>query len=265
MSTSRKAFVTTLNTDNYLPGVLVLDKTIRDMCSHRLFVLVSHGLEESTYEALRRRDINYGFADDIVVDPEVFADIDSDFTHWKNTLFKLRIFELTQFDKIVFIDSDIMVIQPIDELFDRPDMSAVIAGRSYPGNEGWHDLGSGVVVLEPRDGIVEQLVDLVPAVSAEKQNFGDQDVIIKYFSDWPQNESLHLPEKYNVFFDHYGFYFKHGGVKAVHFIGKKKPWMMTRGQVFVGGFLRCIVKGNARGIGMLMRYRRYLREVGADG
>lgn len=259
-----KAFVTTLITDDYLPGVLVLDKTIREKCSHSLFVLASHGLPESTYETLSRGGIEFGLADDIVVDPGFFANTDPIYSHWTNTLFKLRIFELTQFKKIVFIDSDIMVLEPIDDLFDRPDMSAAVAGGSYPGNEDWHDLGSGVLVIEPRMGVVEKLVGVVPAVAAEKRNFGDQDVFIKYFSNWRQDEILHLPESYNVFFDHYQYYLKRGGVKALHFIGRVKPWMMKRGSLAVQ-FARCIIKGNSSGIGMLMRYRRYLKEVGEYG
>ena len=260
---STNVFVTTLNTDNYLPGVIVLDKTIRDTCSHRLFVLVSHDLKESTYEALRRRSIAFGYADNVVVNPELFADTADIYSHWKNTLFKLRIFELTQFSKIVFIDGDIMVLGSIDDLFDRPDMSAVIAGRSYPGNEHWYDLNSGVLVIEPCEGIIGKLIDTIPVVSAAKNNFGDQDILSAYFSDWPQDKNLHLPEGYNVFFDHYHHYIKHGEVKGLHFIGKIKPWMLSRHQVFVT-YLRCFLKGNASAISVLKRYLRYVREVYVD-
>jgi len=263
MADSKKAFVTTLNTDNYLPGVIVLERSIRENCSHRLFVLVSHGLKESTYEALRRRGIEFDFADDVDVDPELFAETVDIYSHWKNTLFKLRIFELTQFEKIVFIDSDILILEPIDDLFDRPDMSAVIAGRSYPGNEHWRDLNSGVFVIEPRTDIVNKLIGIVPAVSAVKQSFGDQDILSEYFSDWPNDERLHLPEGYNVFLDHYHYYIKHGGVKALHFIGKIKPWMLT-GRRMSAVYLRCIIKGNASAVGVLKRYRRYISEVDKD-
>lgn len=264
MINDREAFVTTLNTDSYLPGVIALDKSLRETCAHRLFVLVSHGLADATYEALRRRDIPFDFAEDIAVDPALFAQADAVFAHWKNTLFKLRLFELSRFDKMVFIDSDMMVLEPIDDLFDRPDMSATVAGGSFPGNEGWREFSSGLMVIESRAGVVEQLIATVPAVAAAKQSFGDQDVLNALFCDWPENEGLHLPESYNVFFDHYAFYLKRGGVKALHFIGRKKPWMMSRLETGVQ-ILRCVAKGNVQGIGMLLRYRRYMREVGWDG
>ena len=260
----QEVFVTVLNTDNYLPGVLVLEKSIRDLCSHQLFVLASQGLNESTYKALNSRGISYGFADDIPVDPTLFDNVKTEFSHWKKTLFKMRIFELTQYDKIVFIDSDIILLEPVDDLFDWPDMSATIAGRSYPGNESWSTLNSGVMVIIPRENFVDYLVDLVPVVAAKKPSFGDQDVLSEYFAGWENDEPRHIPEANNVFFDHYQFYLKHGGVKALHFIGARKPWMMKWRDLAVH-FLRCIIKGNTKGVDMLKHYRRYLRRVYADG
>ena len=255
-----EAFVTTLITDDYLPGVLILNRSILDTCSHSLFVLAARGLAEETYEALRGSGIPFCVADSIPANSDLFAESDPAYSHWTKTLFKLRIFELTQFRKIVFIDCDIMVLVSIDDLFDCPDMSAAVAGGSFPGNESWRDLSSGVMVIEPRAGIVEELIAAAPAVAAEKQTFGDQDVFIKYFSDWPLDERLHLPESYNVFFDHYRFYLKHGGVKVLHFIGRVKPWMLTRA-AFLVQLVRCVVKNNSRGIRMLLRYRRYQRDV----
>lgn len=38
---------------------------------------------------------------------------------------KLAIFQLAQFDKCVYLDSDLVLIKNIDELFDYPDFSAV--------------------------------------------------------------------------------------------------------------------------------------------
>ena len=264
VSDNGEAFVTTLITDDYLPGVLILNRSILETCKHHLYVLAARNLAEGTYESLRCCGIPFCVADDIYADPALFAESDPAYSHWTKTLFKLRIFELTQFHKIVFIDCDIMVLVPIDDLFERPDMSAAVAGGSFPGNEDWRDLASGVLVVEPRAGIIEELIALVPAVASEKRTFGDQDVLIKYFSDWPHNEHLHLSESYNVFFDHYQFYLKRGEVKTLHFIGRKKPWMMPRA-AFLIQIVRCIVKGNSRGIVMLLRYRRYQKDVGMFG
>ena len=256
---SREAFVTTLITDDYLPGVLVLNRTILETCRHRLFVLATRSLSDASYDTLRRNGIPFDLADDVLVDTSVLIKINPIYSHWAYTFFKLRIFELTQFNKIVSIDCDVMVLESIDDLFECPDMSAAIAGASYPGNENWRDLGSGVLVIEPRISVVEQLINIVPKIAAEKQNFGDQDVLIAYFPNWPDDERLHLPEAYNVFFDHYSFYLRRGAVKVLHFIGKKKPWMMSRLDILFQLF-KCVLKNNINGIKIFLRYLRYLKK-----
>lgn len=258
--TKREVFVTALSTDDYLPGVLVLNRTICETCLHRLYVLAARNLAEQTYEALRRSGIPYETVDDIPFNSGLLSGMDPVFTHWAKTFIKIRLFGLTQYDKIVFIDSDIMVLEALDDLFMRPDISAVIAGKSFPGNSSWRDFNSGVLVAVPRHGTEDRLIEAIHQVAANTRSFGDQDVLNAWFTGWASDERLHLPEEYNVFFDHYQYYAKHGGVKAVHFIGKTKPWMMRRRDV-PGQILRCFVKGNPGGVRVLLRYFRYLKEL----
>ena len=40
------------------------------------------------------------------------------------TLTKLHCWKLTQFDKMIFMDSDMVVVRPIEDLFDRDEFSA---------------------------------------------------------------------------------------------------------------------------------------------
>ena len=59
------------------------------------------------------------------------------------TFTKLKIWTLTQFKKCVFLDADTLVLQNIDELFDREELSAA-------PDIGWPDcFNSGVFVFIP--------------------------------------------------------------------------------------------------------------------
>jgi len=40
---------------------------------------------------------------------------------------KLRVFELEEFDKVVYIDADMLVCADVEELFNQPHMSAVVS------------------------------------------------------------------------------------------------------------------------------------------
>lgn len=54
-----EVFLTMLSTNDYLPGVLVLNKTISEHCAHKLVVLVSDDLDRKTYDTLDRFHISY--------------------------------------------------------------------------------------------------------------------------------------------------------------------------------------------------------------
>jgi hypothetical protein len=73
--------------------------------------------------------------------------------NWKHTYSKLRIFEQREFDKIVYLDADMLICKNIDELFDKPHMSAVNAGGMLPELSSWVQLGSCVMVIEPAKGL----------------------------------------------------------------------------------------------------------------
>ena len=60
---------------------------------------------------------------------------------------KLRLWQLTEYDKIVFLDADTLVLRSIDRLFDYPEFSA--APNVYEGLEDFHRLNSGVFVAKP--------------------------------------------------------------------------------------------------------------------
>ena len=261
----KQVYVTAISTDSYLPGALALDKNIRDTCSYPLLVLVPPDLSEESYEKMRRRNVNFVIAEHIKAPEEVLRATNEHiwFAHWAKSLFKLRIFDLVEYDKIVFVDCDMMLLESVDEVFDLPNMSATIGAKSYPGNEEFVDFSSGFMVIEPRAGIAESMVALIPEVAAKKSVFGDQDVMQAYFSDWKENTEFILPETYNVWFPHYQFYAKKEPVKGVHFLGKKKPWMMSTYEA-LREYLKCLLKDNRMGMAVLYKYRRLVKETSGE-
>jgi len=262
---TKQVYVTVLSTDDYLPGVLALNKSINELCSFPLLVLTSGTLGNETYEHLERRKIRFVRVDDVEV-PDDLVQATKDhawYSHWVKSFLKLRVFDLPGYDKIVAIDCDMMLMESIDEVFALPDMSAVIAGRSYPGNERWVDLNSGLMVIVPREGLSEQIAGVIPEVNATKSVFGDQDLIQAFFSGWRDNAELHMPEGYNVHFSHYGHYHGAETVKVVHFVGRDKPWMMSITDI-CRQYVKCFAKGNIAGIPVLRKYLKLLRAAAAD-
>ena len=182
------------------------------------------------------------------------------FPHWNNTFDKFNVFSLTDYNKVVYLDSDVYVSENIDELFQKPNMSAVAAGKGFPSNKYWDELNSGVMVIEPNEGIREELINKMMKMSQKKpklrkthkqpkkkrffsnisllklkdkickhfQGMGDQDVLEEFF-DWKNKPELHLDEEFNIFANYSDYYKERLGIepRCYHFIGPRKPWSLT--------------------------------------
>ena len=92
------------------------------------------------------------------------------------TFSKIHAWRLTQYTKCVFLDADTMVLQNIDELFDREEISAA-------PDIGWPDcFNSGVFVFVPSLDTFKNLLDLANrrgSFDGEKK----KSLLINYFSD----------------------------------------------------------------------------------
>ena len=236
-----RAYITLLSTADYLPGVACLAASLRRTGTHiPLVVAVSAGLSPAARSALVHTP---GVAQVLTLPadgllPEWAAQQDH---HWAYTFDKLWLFGLDRFTKLVYLDSDLGVLQNIDDLFDAPHMAAVAAGRLV--HQDWVRLNSGLMVIEPQARLPQQIATTVEAARDEAQRsgrpaLGDQDLINTYYADWSR-EGPHLDQGDNVFFDHLDAYLESGlyalpgrpergstrRLRVVHFTGRDKPWM----------------------------------------
>lgn len=89
------------------------------------------------------------------------------YTHWCYTFDKLLLWGMTMYEKIVFLDSDMIVLKNIDELFECQDMSAVQTGRFlYPD---WVRLNSRCVVFSPSKATLSGLLASIPLAIEERR------------------------------------------------------------------------------------------------
>jgi len=70
-------------------------------------------------------------------------------TVWHDCWTKFHIFNLIQFDKIIFLDADLLILKNLDHLFDKPHMTAALDGEYFGLWEGWPHFNSGCMVIEP--------------------------------------------------------------------------------------------------------------------
>lgn len=227
-----KIYITTISSNSYISGAVALKRSLISQNSIFPFRILAH---RSLYSDLVRA----GFEENelIVYDehihvPDAIAKANSknDNDNWNYTFDKLLIFGLTEFEKIVFLDSDMMICKNIDELFDRPHMTAV--NPSYGSSDYKRGFNSGLMVIEPRENLATEILSRIEDINCKITGaISDNDLLIEYYKDWG-NASQSLDDRYNVFFPYVEKYIEAGltieDFKVIHFIGKEKEWMKKK-------------------------------------
>ena len=103
---------------------------------------------------------------------------------------KLRLWQLTDYGKCVFIDADAIVLKNIDRLFEYPEFSA--APNVYETLGDFHRLNSGVFIAKPSAATFEAMLLMLDQPDAFWKRT-DQTFLQTFFPDWHG-----LPVFYNM-------------------------------------------------------------------
>ncbi|KAF5388588.1 hypothetical protein D9757_004642 [Collybiopsis confluens] len=248
------AFVTLLTSDHYLPGALTLVAALRDIHPSPAFspevdfqtvcLVTPETVDVSIIKLLRKTF-------DAVIGVEVIAQRDEQglellarptqkFERLKTSITRLRthqiliilfsrpdlnqvltklhVFRLVQYQKIIFLDADVLPVRPLSHLFTLPhEFSAV-------PDVGWPDIfNSGVLVLSPGEDKFTELHQLLKTRGS--WDGGDQGIL----NEWRGNDWNRLSFTYNTTptaaYTYAPAYERFGKeISALHFIGPNKPW-----------------------------------------
>ncbi|GAD54513.1 glycogenin-1 [Limimaricola cinnabarinus LL-001] len=94
---------------------------------------------------------------------------------------KLRLWQLDDYDHVVFLDADTLVLRPIDKLFDYPEFCA--APNVYEGLGDFHRLNSGVFTAQPAPATFDAMLARLDAPGAFWRRT-DQTFLQDFFPDW---------------------------------------------------------------------------------
>jgi len=248
------AWVTLLTQPNYLDGVRTLRASLeRSGTPYPLVVMVTDAIDPATREVLTAdgcllREVaplrpSSGLQDNYA--NARFAEV------WT----KLEVWRFTEFERVVFLDADMLVVRPMDELFTLPLAPGAIAAchacrcnpnriASYPADwtpancfyshcrgldhtsePGVVDdyLNGGTLVLTPDRGVYDDMVSTLAALEdLTRYPFAEQDFLNEYYlGRWQP-----LPYVYNALktlpFQHPSMW-NEPDVKNIHYI-IDKPW-----------------------------------------
>ena len=225
-------YVCVLSSNEYIDGVLVLNQNLKALKSkYELLCLINENITEENIQYLEYFNIEYKKVKAIKYETEYHIN------NWKNTFDKLNIFSLTEYDKIVYLDSDMIILENIDELFNLEPLTMA-------SDKPYHDdsYNSGIMVIKPN------LKDYKGLLKRTKEwdemhvrNLGDQNIINDYFKDIKvlddnYNHMRYISKEKSLYYDVYSdsFIFKHNvnvinriseNPKVIHYISLPKPFM----------------------------------------
>jgi glycogenin glucosyltransferase len=219
----KKAYVTMLcNGDGYVTGAEVLGKSLE--ASGSTVPRVAMVTADISAEG-RGRLTAQGWA---LRDVEPIANPTPDkllvFPRFAAVFTKLRTWELTEFDRVVLLDADTLVLKNVDDLFERPGFAA---GPDFFLPDRFN---SGVMVVPPSKETFDRMVQALAV--APSYDGGDQGFLNTFFADWyAMPAESRLPVGYNL--ASFIFQFAHGHptlratlareAKILHYM-VQKPW-----------------------------------------
>lgn len=167
LGASDEAYVTLLYGDEFVLGVRVLGKSIKDTKSTNkdMVVLVSDGVSDYSKKLLQ--------ADGWIVDHISLLANPNQVrpTRFWGVYTKLKIFNMTKYRKVVYLDADTIVVQSIEDLFK--------CGKFCANLKHSERLNSGVMVVEPSESVFNDMMSKVNTLAS--YTGGDQGFLNSYY------------------------------------------------------------------------------------
>ena len=221
------AYVAVVSLESYIDGAIVMGLSLRNLSSLvqkgscKLVCIVVNTLSE---ESKKRLDT----AGWIVKEVEPLH-VHVPKAHWADSFDKLYVFGLTQFKRVVLVDSDMLTVADSDAIFDTKLKNASYIGAI--GNNPKHHKGpyfqSGMLVIIPSRKVYNDLFTMLLSESAPKKpngiynklNARDGSLLRTYFVDRyttiSNSYSKHLAPWEPLFATK---------IRMLHFRGSFKPW-----------------------------------------
>ena len=154
-----------------------------------------------------------------------------DLKRWNTACTKFNVWKMEEFHRLIFMDSDMIVTEPIDDaLYEYSNASLVACPEVFPPDT----FNSGFMVITPSRATYKKIMRL----NKERGSLegGDQGILAQhlcpewYSADSDDKNCGRLPWTFNVEAQYYALYkvyragYGLGPMRVVHFINDGKPW-----------------------------------------
>lgn len=205
-------FVTLVNTEDYfLPARILLYSLQQKNTQHDMIVLISSHLSGSPSIPKLQQDSGCSSKVHLIF-TEPFN------RNWSSMFDKLKAWELAQYEKLVFIDSDCIAMKNIDFIFDdcpKDEFCVVENDPPRPSNltSGEKYFNAGFFVFSPSPSQLKEMLNLVPTRTWIREWAFEQDFLNWFVNEKGIKVNWLDPDKFNRF----------NSSDLVHYL-QGKPW-----------------------------------------
>lgn len=239
MNQKNNAYLTFLTSNSYMGGVLLLKCTLDAVkTKYPLYCAITDDISAETIETLKKCNVQLINIEKIPTPQHIYEHNKSlnpnQAEIWKDVLTKLQAWNMTQFDKIIMLDCDLMILKNIDHCFELDDGTAALDGEYFNLWPDWSHFNSGFMVIKPDAAKFISMLAFAKMIDPKKHYdaygrhylIADQEILNLYYKDWKNDRHLHLNKYYNIFAPHAAENVVDdifSNAYFVHFVGAK-PW-----------------------------------------
>jgi lipopolysaccharide biosynthesis glycosyltransferase len=212
------AFITQISGD-YFIGAMHLACQLRKLKSpYPLVILCSDQISFAHCSQLSRRlDVN------VIIKQieQVNNNYEVSQKRFMRTLDKLRVFSETNWKKLIYVDSDMLLLKNIDHLFSRREEFLAAPDWGNELTDGWN---SGLFVFKPDKKMFDDMISKLENVTS--WDGGDQGFLNNYFPaptmlPYTYNCLIRIRNSFPVMFDKEELF-------CIHYVGANKPWHFNK-------------------------------------
>lgn len=230
------AYISLIATNNYIgAAVTMMEAWRRTKSQYPFYLMVTENISKENREILEV--LGYKLIDIQEWRPQVYDEQRVNFTNdeflvwhgtggedkgWSHVFSKILCWNLTQFDKVCFLDIDILLFHNIDDVFEL--MTPAWLGPDVNGFSA-----SQIFVLEPNKTMYQKILQFAANYPGKADTlFTDEDLLHDFFKEEVEfNKSIPLTYIYN--WDRcctdYTFIEDSFNIRGIHMTGTFKPWL----------------------------------------
>ncbi|OCF33313.1 galactinol synthase [Kwoniella heveanensis BCC8398] len=114
----RKAWITLITNEAYVAGLLTLHRTLVSLSSYPLIAMTTSSLSSASQDLITSASIPVIQVDHLTPSQGQHGGFDPSFSRFDDAWTKLQVFGLEQFETLILIDSDMIFLKEMDELFE---------------------------------------------------------------------------------------------------------------------------------------------------